>query len=133
MNNNPVKIVKNVLIVLGIFAASILYIFVSSAAQGRNYKGKTPDMYGTDSLEYVGEPVMKISVWQKNEKNPDDYPEKNARSSFFYNVLSLDLKKGTTIQTVENIVDNFFMTMSYLMLNIVVRSVVHAVLDGMVQ
>ena len=73
--NAVLQTVKTVLIVLAVFAAAILYIFISSAVQGKNYKGKTSDMYGRDSLEYVGEPEMKVYVWQKNEKSPDDYPD----------------------------------------------------------
>ena len=95
--NAVLQTVKTVLIVLAVFAASILYIFVSSAVQGRNYKGKTSDMYGTDSLEYVGEPVMKISVWQRNIFNKEDYPDTSPQSSFFYNLVPLVLIEGTTV------------------------------------
>jgi len=100
---SPKNILKTVLIVLAVFAAAILHIFVSSAVQGRNYKGKTSDMYGIDSLEYVGEPVMKIFVWQRNNMNPVDYPSRDTCSAFYYYLLPLEMTTGNSICTVSRI------------------------------
>ena len=102
--NAVLQTVKTVLIVLAVFAASILYIFVTSAAEGRNYKGKTSDMYGRDSLEYVGEPVMKISVWQENEKTESSKYLKS--SAYFYDLVPLTLKKGEKVSTEKDIFDD---------------------------
>jgi len=100
--NAVLQTVKTVLIVLAVFAAAILYIFVSSAVQGKNYKGKTSDMYGRDSLEYVGEPVMKISVWQRNEKNIETNTQYLGYSNYFYDLVPLILKPGETVSTEKN-------------------------------
>jgi len=104
--NAVLQTVKTVLIVLAVFAAAILYIFVSSAVQGKNYKGKTSDMYGRDSLEYVGEPVMKISVWQANGK-PENSRYLGA-SSYFFDLVPLTLKKGEKVSTEKDIFDDIY-------------------------
>ena len=101
--NAVLQTVKTVLIVLAVFAAAILYIFVSSAVQGKNYKGKTSDMYGTDSLEYVGESVMKVYVWQKNEKDTKSNTQYLSGSSYFYDLVPLALKKGEKVSTKKDI------------------------------
>lgn len=96
---------KTVLIVLAAFVVMILYVFVSSTAEGRNYKGKTTDMYGVDSLEYVGEPVMKIYVWQRNHKEYDNDGKYLGGSSYFYDLTPLTLKPGEKVSTEKDIFD----------------------------
>ena len=96
---NPKSILKTVLIVIAAFVVMILYMFISSAVEGRNYKGKTSEMYGTDSLEYVGEPVMKIFVWQRNEEDSRTNERYLSGSSYFYDLVPLTLTEGEKIST----------------------------------
>lgn len=103
--NRPKNIIKTVLIVFAAFVVMILYVFVSSAVEGRNYKGKTADMYGMDSLEYAGEPVMKIFVWQRNEKDYASNSKHLSGSSYFYDFAPLTLKDDEKVSTDKDLYD----------------------------
>lgn len=52
-----------------------------------------------NSLYVEPEPVMEIRVWQRNEKETSDYPDIHPSHRFFYDVVSLKLKEGETIET----------------------------------
>lgn len=96
---------KTVLIVLAAFVVMILYVFVSSAAGSKHSKGITADMYGVDSLECVGEPVMKIYVWQRNDKDIETNTQYLGASSYFYDLVPLTLKPGERVSTEKDIFD----------------------------
>ena len=103
--HSPKNVIKTVLIVLAVFAAAILYIFISSAAEGRNYRGKNADMYGTESLEYIEKPVMKVYVWQRNENDTKSNTQYLGGSSYFYDLISLPLRKGERLTTEKDVFD----------------------------
>ena len=63
-----------------------------------------PAAYGRDSLEYTGEPVMHLIVWQKNEKDPQEWKEtRDIYSSFFYEKTELPLVEGESILSVTDL------------------------------
>ena len=94
------KWVKIPLIILGIVLAVFAYSFWGSKLEDQNKVTRTAEAYGLDSLYAEGEPVMEVRVWQKNEKEWTDYPEKHSLLSFFYDVLPLPLNAGESVDTV---------------------------------
>ncbi len=96
---NIPKPLKIILCVLGIVLAVYIYAFWGSKLENDNKDIRTPEMYGLDSLEYQAEPVMEIRVWQRNEKTYEDYPDRTRSDPFFYNILSLPLEPGTSLET----------------------------------
>lgn len=106
--HGPKNVIKTVLIVLAAFVVMILYVFVSSAAGSKHSKGITADMYGVDSLEYVGEPVMKIYVWQRNDKDIETNTQYLGASSYFYDLAPLTLKPGEKVSTEKDIFDDTY-------------------------
>ncbi len=91
------------LILFGFFA----YIYISSAIDSTNAKGKIPAAYGLDSLVYEAEPVMKISVWQRGEPSGEitHIPASSPYDDLF--LISLPMKKGASLRT-ENGASNPF-------------------------
>lgn len=93
------KILKVIVIGFGIFVAVFAYVFLDSRFESKNKVEKTAEAYGVDSLTYEAEPIMEIRVWQRNDKEFSDYPDKNTRSSFFYNIIPLTLRVGESVET----------------------------------
>ncbi len=93
------KPLKIVLCAIGIVLAVYIYAFWGSKLENDNKDARTPEMYGLDSLEYQAEPVMEIRVWQRNEKEYEDYPERNVNNPIFYNIVPLSLKSGVSVET----------------------------------
>ncbi len=92
--------VKYILIIFAVVFAAFVYSFWGSKLESQNKDIRTPEAYGLDSLEYQAEPVIEIRVWQRNDKNFDDYPERSELDSFFYTILPLSLETGSSIDTV---------------------------------
>ncbi len=93
------KWLKIPLTILGIILAVFVYSFWGSKLESQNKDTRTAEAYGVGSLYAEPEPIMEIRVWQRNEKEPRDYPEKISYSKFFYNILFLKLKKGESVET----------------------------------
>ncbi len=92
----PIRIVKIVLAVIGVFLAIFLYSFIGSRFSGKDQY--TPAAYGRDSLEADVKPVLTVQVWQRNDKNFNDYKEIQ-QDKFFYTLVSLEMKKGISVKT----------------------------------
>lgn len=98
MNQNnflPFKILKGVAFIIVVFLVIFVYSFMGSRLGGNDRRN--PEAYGHDSLEAVGEPVMKIKVWQVNSFNSKDYPHEVMYSSRFYNIIDLPLTEGMSV------------------------------------
>lgn len=93
------KILRVIVIGFGIFVAIFAYVFLDSRFESKNKVEKTAEAYGVDNLTYEAEPIMEIRVWQRNDKEFSDYPDKNTRSSFFYNIIPLTLRVGESVET----------------------------------
>ncbi len=92
----PLKIVKIVLGVIGVFLAIFVYSFIGSRFSGKDQYN--PAAYGRDSLEAVAEPVLTVQVWQRNDKNFKDYKDIQ-QDKFFYTLVPLEMKEGITVKT----------------------------------
>ena len=92
----PIKIVKIILAVIGVFLAIFVYSFIGSRFSGKdNYN---PAAYGRDTLEAAAEPVLTVQVWQRNDKNFNDYKDVQ-QDRFFYTLVPLEMKEGITVKT----------------------------------
>lgn len=94
-----IKILKIVLGIVGCFLAVFVYSFMGSRFGGES--DMSAEAYGYESLEYTGEPVMQICVWQRNERRIEDYPWEDFYSPAFFDAVPLELKEGASISTNE--------------------------------
>lgn len=92
----PIKIVKIVLGVIGVFLAIFVYSFIGSRFSGKDQYN--PAAYGRDSLEAVAEPVLTVQVWQRNDKNFNDYKDVQ-QDRFFYTLVPLEMKEEVSVKT----------------------------------
>ncbi len=95
----PRRILRMIVIGLCIFAVAFAYIFLDSRFESRNKVERTAEAYGLDSLNYEVEPIMDIRIWQRNDRDYRDYPERVPYSSFFYNIIPITLREGESVET----------------------------------
>lgn len=111
--SNIKKIIYTVCGFFGFIIAAILYSFVDSRVAVKP-ELDSPAAYGVESLEYEAEPVMYLTVWQRNERKYSDYPDIPEYSTFFYEKTELPLKKGNTLLSVTDIEEVYDSMHNYL-------------------